>query len=162
GERRAAIALRRDEGAASDVAAEQAARFELAIGGDDGGARDAQRRRQLAFGRQPAAGRQRAARDAAVDQLDQAAVERSHARDGRAIDVERLKQANRRLVLFDAGERHDPDSMTTTIYAGGRFVNGEDAAVSVLDHGLLYGDGIFEGIRAYNGRVFKLDRHLDR
>ena len=34
--------------------------------------------------------------------------------------------------------------------------------MNVLDHGLLYGDGIFEGIRAYNGRVFKLDRHLDR
>jgi branched-chain amino acid aminotransferase len=52
--------------------------------------------------------------------------------------------------------------MTNTIYAGGRFVNGDEAAVSVLDHGLLYGDGIFEGIRAYSGRVFKLDRHLDR
>jgi branched-chain amino acid aminotransferase len=52
--------------------------------------------------------------------------------------------------------------MTNTIYAGGRFADGEQAAVSVFDHGLLYGDGIFEGIRAYNGRVFKLDRHLDR
>jgi len=52
--------------------------------------------------------------------------------------------------------------MTNIIYAGGRFVNGEQAAVSVFDHGLLYGDGIFEGIRAYNRRVFKLDRHLDR
>jgi branched-chain amino acid aminotransferase len=41
-------------------------------------------------------------------------------------------------------------------------VDGEQASVSVFDHGLLYGDGIFEGIRAYNGRVFKLDRHLDR
>jgi branched-chain amino acid aminotransferase len=52
--------------------------------------------------------------------------------------------------------------MTNTIYAGGRFLNGDEAAVSVFDHGLLYGDGIFEGIRAYNRRVFKLDRHLDR
>jgi branched-chain amino acid aminotransferase len=52
--------------------------------------------------------------------------------------------------------------MTNSIYAGGRFVDGEQAAVSVLDHGLLYGDGIFEGIRAYHGRVFKLNRHLDR
>ncbi len=34
--------------------------------------------------------------------------------------------------------------------------------MSVFDHGLLYGDGIFEGIRAYNGRVFKLDRHIER
>jgi len=52
--------------------------------------------------------------------------------------------------------------MTNSIYAGGRFVDGEQAVVSVFDHGLLYGDGIFEGIRAYHGRVFKLDRHLDR
>ena len=37
-----------------------------------------------------------------------------------------------------------------------------EAAVSVFDHGLLYGDGVFEGIRAYNGRVFKLERHIDR
>jgi branched-chain amino acid aminotransferase len=36
------------------------------------------------------------------------------------------------------------------------------AAVSVFDHGLLYGDGVFEGIRAYNGRVFKLERHIER
>src|SRR5436853_7264211 len=48
------------------------------------------------------------------------------------------------------------------IYAGGEFRRAADASVSVLDHGLLYGDGIFEGIRAYNGRVFKLERHLER
>ncbi|MFQ5828243.1 MAG: branched-chain-amino-acid transaminase [Candidatus Methylomirabilia bacterium] len=38
----------------------------------------------------------------------------------------------------------------------------EEAKVSVLDHGFLYGDGVFEGIRAYNGRVFRLEEHLDR
>src|SRR2546425_3388302 len=48
------------------------------------------------------------------------------------------------------------------IYAGGAFRAAADAAVSVFDHGLLYGDGVFEGIRAYNGRVFKLERHMDR
>ena len=37
-----------------------------------------------------------------------------------------------------------------------------EAKISVFDHGLLYGDGIFEGIRAYNGRVFKLKEHIDR
>ena len=52
--------------------------------------------------------------------------------------------------------------MARTIYVSGRFCGDEDATVNVLDHGLLYGDGIFEGIRAYNGRVFKLDRHIDR
>jgi branched-chain amino acid aminotransferase len=44
----------------------------------------------------------------------------------------------------------------------GRFVLREDAKVSVFDHGFLYGDGCFEGIRAYNGRVFKLRSHLKR
>lgn len=48
------------------------------------------------------------------------------------------------------------------IYIDGKFLNEKDAKVSVFDHGLLYGDGIFEGIRAYNGRVFKLKEHIDR
>ena len=48
------------------------------------------------------------------------------------------------------------------IYLDGQFVDKADAKVSVFDHGLLYGDGIFEGIRAYNGRVFKLKKHIDR
>lgn len=48
------------------------------------------------------------------------------------------------------------------IYVNGRFVSKEEATVSVYDHGFLYGDGIFEGIRCYNGRVFKLEEHVDR
>ncbi|HMA06116.1 MAG TPA: branched-chain-amino-acid transaminase [Methanomicrobiales archaeon] len=48
------------------------------------------------------------------------------------------------------------------IYLDGRFVQKEEAKVSVFDHGLLYGDGVFEGIRAYNGKVFRLDGHVDR
>ncbi len=48
------------------------------------------------------------------------------------------------------------------VYLNGKLVPMEQAAVSVFDHGLLYGDGVFEGIRAYNGRVFKLDQHIDR
>jgi branched-chain amino acid aminotransferase len=48
------------------------------------------------------------------------------------------------------------------VYAGGAFRPAAEAMVSVFDHGLLYGDGIFEGIRAYNGRIFKLDRHIAR
>jgi branched-chain amino acid aminotransferase len=48
------------------------------------------------------------------------------------------------------------------IYLNGEFVPEEEAKVSVFDHGLLYGDGVFEGIRAYNGYVFKLEEHLDR
>ena len=48
------------------------------------------------------------------------------------------------------------------IYLDGRYCDEKNAKVSVFDHGLLYGDGIFEGIRAYNGRVFKLKEHIDR
>jgi branched-chain amino acid aminotransferase len=48
------------------------------------------------------------------------------------------------------------------IYLDGAFVSREEAKVSVFDHGLLYGDGVFEGIRAYNGRVFRLEAHLER
>ena len=48
------------------------------------------------------------------------------------------------------------------IYIDGKFCSERDAKVSVFDHGLLYGDGVFEGIRAYNGRVFKLKEHIDR
>ncbi|MBN1621317.1 MAG: branched-chain-amino-acid transaminase [Endomicrobiales bacterium] len=48
------------------------------------------------------------------------------------------------------------------IYLDGKFVEQKDAKISVFDHGLLYGDGVFEGIRAYNGRVFRLKEHLDR
>lgn len=48
------------------------------------------------------------------------------------------------------------------IYLDGAFLPKEEAKVSVFDHGLLYGDGVFEGIRAYNGRIFRLDEHLDR
>jgi branched-chain amino acid aminotransferase len=48
------------------------------------------------------------------------------------------------------------------IYLNGTYLDEKHATVSVFDHGLLYGDGIFEGIRAYNGRVFKLKEHIER
>jgi branched-chain amino acid aminotransferase len=48
------------------------------------------------------------------------------------------------------------------IFIDGKYCAERDAKVSVFDHGLLYGDGVFEGIRAYNGRVFKLKEHIDR
>ena len=48
------------------------------------------------------------------------------------------------------------------IYIDGQFYDRENAKVSVFDHGLLYGDGVFEGIRAYNGRIFKLREHVAR
>jgi len=55
----------------------------------------------------------------------------------------------------------DP-SETMIIYYDGKYVPDDQAKVSVFDHGFLYGDGVFEGIRAYNGRIFRLKEHLDR
>ncbi len=52
--------------------------------------------------------------------------------------------------------------MELLIYFNGRFVPKNEARTSIYDHGFLYGDGVFEGIRAYDGRVFRLDEHLDR
>ena len=48
------------------------------------------------------------------------------------------------------------------IHIDGQLLDEADAKISVFDHGLLYGDGVFEGIRFYNGRVFKLEEHMDR
>lgn len=48
------------------------------------------------------------------------------------------------------------------VFIDGKFYDQAKAKISVFDHGLLYGDGIFEGIRAYHGRVFKLREHIDR
>lgn len=52
--------------------------------------------------------------------------------------------------------------MDLKIYIDGKFYRKEDAKVSVFDHGLLYGDGVFEGIRTYDGLIFKLKEHIDR
>jgi branched-chain amino acid aminotransferase len=48
------------------------------------------------------------------------------------------------------------------VFIDGKYYDERDAKISVFDHGLLYGDGVFEGIRAYNRRVFKLREHIDR
>ncbi|MGE5415266.1 MAG: branched-chain-amino-acid transaminase [Acidobacteriota bacterium] len=52
--------------------------------------------------------------------------------------------------------------MGLIIYLDGKFVPEEEAKISVFDHGFLYGDGVFEGIRAYHNRVFRLQQHIDR
>jgi len=52
--------------------------------------------------------------------------------------------------------------MGLKVYINGKFYEKKDAKVSVFDHGLLYGDGVFEGIRSYNRRVFKLKEHIER
>ena len=58
--------------------------------------------------------------------------------------------------------RKSPAAKESKIYIDGKFYSEANAKVSVFDHGLLYGDGIFEGIRFYNGRVFRLEEHLKR
>ena len=52
--------------------------------------------------------------------------------------------------------------MALQVFISGTFYDKDQARISVFDHGLLYGDGVFEGMRAYGGRVFRLDQHLDR
>ncbi|MCS7130704.1 MAG: branched-chain-amino-acid transaminase [Archaeoglobaceae archaeon] len=52
--------------------------------------------------------------------------------------------------------------MELLIYLDGKFVPESEAKISVFDHGFLYGDGVFEGIRAYDGKVFRLREHIDR
>lgn len=52
--------------------------------------------------------------------------------------------------------------MSGAVYVNGRITSKAEATISVYDHGYLYGDGVFEGIRVYDGRIFKLEEHLDR
>jgi branched-chain amino acid aminotransferase len=52
--------------------------------------------------------------------------------------------------------------MSLKVFISGKLYDKEDAKISVYDHGLLYGDGVFEGIRSYGGHVFRLDAHIDR
>jgi len=66
------------------------------------------------------------------------------------------------MMLIIMSKESSPIAYTGVVYVSGAFRAPADAAVSVFDHGLLYGDGVFEGIRAYNGRVFKLERHIER
>lgn len=52
--------------------------------------------------------------------------------------------------------------MSLQVYVSGKLYDKENAKISVYDHGLLYGDGVFEGMRSYSGKVFRLGEHLDR
>jgi branched-chain amino acid aminotransferase len=77
------------------------------------------------------------------------------------------KPSNRAMKAKSAVKRvseSDPSTSTkeSKIYIDGKFLPEKEAKISVFDHGLLYGDGVFEGIRFYNGRVFRLEEHLER
>ncbi len=75
------------------------------------------------------------------------------------------KTVTREVAVRPASETRGTtksSSKQLTIYLDGKFVPESEAKISVFDHGLLYGDGIFEGIRFYNSRVFRLEEHLER
>src|SRR6476469_7643414 len=61
-----------------------------------------------------------------------------------------------------SSHRKEPHPMPLKIWIDGKLLPKEDAKISVYDHGLLYGDGVFEGIRVYNGRIFECQAHLER
>src|ERR1700751_2129120 len=86
--------------------------------------------------------------------------------DAALLDEPKIHERNADAVVEPAIEGRPRPTVVgikdAKIYVDGRFYSEADAKVSVFDHGLLYGDGIFEGIRFYNGRVFRLGEHLDR
>jgi len=79
---------------------------------------------------------------------------------GTVIDEPKSREALKPAV--DKRSSTKPAAKKSLIYIDGKFYSEDEAKVSVFDHGLLYGDGIFEGIRFYNGRVFRLEEHLER
>src|SRR3954468_2502815 len=65
-------------------------------------------------------------------------------------------------TLQPAKQAPTPGAGVPTIWLDGKWYDRETATVSVYDHGLLYGDGVFEGIRIYGGKVFRLHEHVER
>lgn len=85
---------------------------------------------------------------------------------GMVMDEPKTREATGKAAVKPAGDLRSTAAKgavkESMIYIDGKFYTQANAKVSVFDHGLLYGDGIFEGIRFYNGRVFRLEEHLDR
>src|SRR5450631_2680814 len=85
---------------------------------------------------------------------------------GTVMDEPKTREATAKVAIKPAVDSRSTASKgavkESMIYIDGKFYTQTNAKVSVFDHGLLYGDGIFEGIRFYNGRVFRLEEHLDR
>src|SRR5947209_316851 len=85
--------------------------------------------------------------------------------DATVLDEPKIHKPGAEAVIEPAVEsrpRRTTGVKEAKIYIDGKFYSEADAKISVFDHGLLYGDGIFEGIRVYNGRVVLLEEHLDR
>ena len=85
---------------------------------------------------------------------------------GTVIDEPRTRETRAKAAVKPAADARGAASKAAVkdsmIFIDGKFYSQANAKISVFDHGLLYGDGIFEGIRFYNGRVFRLEEHLDR
>ncbi|PYK20118.1 MAG: branched-chain-amino-acid transaminase [Verrucomicrobia bacterium] len=85
--------------------------------------------------------------------------------DATVLDEPKIHEPAAEAVIEPAVEsrpRRATGVKDAKIYIDGKFYSEANAKISVFDHGLLYGDGIFEGIRFYNGRVFRLEEHLLR
>jgi branched-chain amino acid aminotransferase len=85
--------------------------------------------------------------------------------DATVLDEPKIHEPGAEAVTEPAVEsrpRRTTGVKDAKIYIDGKFYSEANAKISVFDHGLLYGDGIFEGIRFYNGRVFRLEEHLLR
>ena len=85
--------------------------------------------------------------------------------DATVLDEPKIHEPGAEAVIEPAVEsrpRRATGVKEAKIYIDGKFYSEANAKISVFDHGLLYGDGIFEGIRFYNGRVFRLEEHLHR
>ena len=85
--------------------------------------------------------------------------------DATVLDEPKVHKPGAEAVIEPAVEsrpRRTTGVKEAKIYIDGKFYSEANAKISVFDHGLLYGDGIFEGIRFYNGRVFRLEEHLLR
>src|SRR5246127_3912840 len=85
--------------------------------------------------------------------------------DATVLDEPKIHEPGADTVIEPAVEsrpRRTTGVKDAKIYIDGKFYSEANAKISVFDHGLLYGDGIFEGIRFYNGRVFRLEEHLFR
>src|ERR1051326_1721494 len=85
--------------------------------------------------------------------------------DAMVLDEPKIHEPGAEAVIEPAVEsrpRRTTGVKDAKIYIDGKFYPEANAKISVFDHGLLYGDGIFEGIRFYNGRVFRLEERIDR
>src|SRR5213593_3982105 len=85
--------------------------------------------------------------------------------DATVLDEPKIHEPGAEAIIEPAVESRPRRTTGVTdakIYIDGKFYSEANAKISVFDHGLLYGDGVFEGIRFYNGRVFRLEEHLQR